>query len=70
MDQVQKNLRFAQYLQPSGYLSMLELVVVHEVELEDHFGPRTNEHQNPEDGDLRMPFSHQRYEHRAVPLTE
>ena len=70
MNQVQKNLRFARYLQPFGYLSMLELVVVHEVELEDHFSPRTNEHQNPEDGDLWMPSSHQRYEHRAVLLAE
>ena len=70
MDQIQKNLRFAQYLQLSGYLRIFELVVVHEVELKDHFGPRTNEHQNPENRDLQIPFSHQRYEYRAIPLTE
>ena len=72
VDQVQKNLGFVHYLQLSafGYLRILEPIVVHEVELEGHFGPRTNEHQNPEDGDLQMPSSHQRHGHRAVPLTE
>ena len=64
------NLRFIQYLLAACYSMMYELGVVHRVEYEDPFSPKTNAHQNHEDGDHLMPSSHERHEHREAPLTE